>query len=161
MDPVVAAFSQLMALDDRLVTTALDGLTDEEAWRHPGDANPLYWIAGHITRYRNGLATAFGVGLDLPWASAFEIKSQPDPANCPVSLAEIRATFATLSERLNKRLPELTDADLSAAAPFKVRIADQTMRGLITFLTFHEIYHVGQIAYVKKWLGYPGVIDGQ
>jgi uncharacterized damage-inducible protein DinB len=161
MDPVVSAFASVMAINDRLVACSLDGLTDEEAWKHPGEANPIHWLVGHITRYRNAIASTCGVGLDLPWASAFEMKTQPDPTHPAVSLADMRAAFTALSERLSKRFRELTAVDLSAAAPFKLRVPDQTMRGFITFMTFHEVYHVGQIAYVKKWLGYPGVVDGQ
>jgi uncharacterized damage-inducible protein DinB len=161
VDAVVSSFASLIALNDRLLNTALEGLTDEEGWRHPGDANPIHWIAGHVARYRNGLAGVLGVGLDLPWASAFEMKTQPDPAECPATLAQIREAIVSLSERLSRRLAEMTDEELAAPAPFKVRVPDQTIRGLITFMTFHEIYHVGQITYVKKWLGYPGVVDGQ
>jgi uncharacterized damage-inducible protein DinB len=161
MDPVVSAFASLIAINDRLLGTALEGLTDEESWRHPGDANPIYWMVGHVARYRNGLASALGVGLDLPWASAFEMKTQPDPTAAATTLGEIRAAITSLSERLSKRLADLSDADLAAPAPFKLRVPDQTVRGLITFMTFHEVYHVGQIAYVRKWLGYPGIVDGQ
>ncbi len=161
MDPVVAAFGSLIKINDRLLGNALEGLTDEESWRHPGDANPIYWLAGHIAGSRNGLATALGVGLDLPWASAFRMKTQPDPAGCTVALSDIRCAIAALSEGLSKRFAELTETDLAGAASFQLPVPDQTIRGLITFLTFHEVYHVGQMAYVKKWLGYPGIVDGQ
>jgi uncharacterized damage-inducible protein DinB len=161
MDPVVGALAQLIAINDRLLGKALDGLTEEEGWRHPGDANPICWIVGHLTVYRNGLAKALGTGEDLPWARFFEMKSQPDQSAGGPSLAEIRAALQGVSERLAARFEQLTDAELSAVAPRRVPIADRTVRGLIAFLAYHESYHVGQVAYLRKWLGYPGIVDGQ
>jgi hypothetical protein len=162
MDPVVAAFSVLIGLNDRLVGRALDGLSDEEAWRHPGtDPNPTYWIAAHVTAARNALASAVGVGLDLPWAGRFDMKTQPDPAAGGPPLADIRAAFTTLGERLTGRFATLSEAELAEASPRAFPTPDKTVRGTIGFLTFHETYHVGQLAYLRKWLGYPGIVDGQ
>ena len=144
MDPVVAPFAQLLTINDRLIARALDGLSDEEAWKHPGtDPNPIYWIAGHLAVYRNVLATAFGVGTELPWASQFEMKKQPDPAAGGPPLADVRATLTTLSERLASRLGSLSDAELSATTERSFPIPDKTMRGMIAFMTYHETYHVG------------------
>jgi hypothetical protein len=54
---------------------------------------------------------------------------------------------------LSKRLEEIGDAELSAKCPRDFPIADKTMRGAITFLAYHEGYHVGQMAYLRKLLG--------
>jgi len=35
---------------------------------------------------------------------------------------------------------------------------DETLRGMVAFLVFHEAYHVGQIGYLKKQLGYAPLI---
>ena len=32
---------------------------------------------------------------------------------------------------------------------------------MIAFFAYHESYHLGQIAYVRKWIGGPGIVDGQ
>ena len=62
---------------------------------------------------------------------------------------------------LRARFAQLTEADLAAPAPRSFPIEDKTMRGAVLFLTYHESYHAGQMAYVRKCLGYPGVVDGQ
>jgi len=33
---------------------------------------------------------------------------------------------------------------------------DGTTGGVINFLAFHETYHVGQLAYLRCWLGHEG-----
>ena len=35
---------------------------------------------------------------------------------------------------------------------------DGKLSGLINFMALHETYHVGQAAYVRSWLGHPGVM---
>ena len=163
MDPVVRTFSQLLTVNDGLLRKALEGTSDEEAWRAPGaDANPLYWIAGHLAIYRNNLAQTLGAGgRELAWASLFRRTSQPDAAAGGPKLAEILETLLTSSQQLQERFPQLQEADLAVEAAIRVPSKDRTIRGLIAFMVYHEAYHVGQLAYLKKWLGYPGIIDGQ
>ena len=161
MDPVMAACVNMFGTNDHLLNKALDGLSAEEAWKHPGDANPIYWIAGHLAVYRHSLAKVLGVGAELSWAALFKRTSQPDPAAQGPALAEIRSAIAAASGPLTDRFAELSDADLSAAAPMKLPTQDPSVRGMIAFFAYHEAYHAGQIAYVKKWLGYPGLVDGQ
>lgn len=57
------------------------------------------------------------------------------------------------------RLEELTEAELSAPAPRSFAIPDRSVRGAITFLAYHEGYHIGQMAFLRKWLGFPGLVD--
>jgi len=160
MDPVLAACVTMMGTNEQLLGKAVDGLAPEEAWKHPGEANPIHWIAGHIAFYRHSLAAALGAGAPLPWEQ-FRIASQPDPTAEGPALPEILDAFESAAPRLAARYAELTEADLGAPAPFKLPTPDPTVRGMITFFAYHEAYHVGQIGYVKKWLGYPGIVDGQ
>jgi uncharacterized damage-inducible protein DinB len=161
MDPVMAACVNMYRTNDHLLNKALDGLSDEDAWKHPGDGNPIYWIAGHMAVYRHSLAATLGVGSPLPWADVFKRTSQPDPSAKGPALSEIREALAAAAGPLTKRFAELTDADLSPAAPMKLPTQDPSVRGMISFFAYHESYHVGQIAYIKKWLGSPGIVDGQ
>jgi uncharacterized damage-inducible protein DinB len=161
MDAALAACLTSYSINDHLVQKALEGLTEESAWKHPGDGNPIYWIVGHVAIYRHSLASALGVGQELPWAAAFKRLSQPDPNAKGPSLAEIQAAMVAALGPLTARFAELTDEELAAPAPFKLPTPDPTLRGAIAFFGYHETYHMGQVAYVKKWLGFPGIVDGQ
>ena len=161
MDPVMAAAAHMFGTNEHLLTKALVGLSDEDAWKHPGDANPIYWIVGHLAVYRHRLASLVGAGADLPWADVFKRTSQPDPESGGPALSEIREAFVAALSVLTARLAELTDAELSADAPVKLPTPDPTLRGMIIFFAYHEAYHVGQVAYALKWLGQPGIVDGQ
>ena len=161
MDPVVTPFAQLMGLNDHLLGKALAGIKPDDLARRPGpNSNPLLWIVGHIVATRNLLARALGAGLDLPWAGKFAQKSAFDETAEYPEAAELEKILRQLSAQLQVRLTQLSDAELSARGPREFPIPDKTVRGTIAFLIYHEAYHVGQVGYLKKWLGYPGIVDG-
>ena len=62
------------------------------------------------------------------------------------------SVWAGAGEQLMKRYEELTGEELSAKAPRDFPVPDKTIRGAINFLAYHEAYHVGQIAYIRKLL---------
>jgi len=72
--------------------------------------------------------------------------------------ADLLRCFRETSARLLERLPALTDTELSASLGHKMPQGDETLRGMVAFLVFHEAYHVGQIGYLKKQLGYAPLI---
>ena len=63
-----------------------------------------------------------------------------------------------VNARLFAKLAALTDADLSQSAKGMFPNSVQTVGDQITFLVMHDTYHVGQLAYVRKALGLPGVV---
>ena len=36
--------------------------------------------------------------------------------------------------------------------------ADGKISGVINFLAIHETYHVGQVSYLRSWMGHKGVM---
>lgn len=56
-------------------------------------------------------------------------------------------------------MAEATDMQLAAPAPRALPIADKSVLGALTFLTYHEGYHLGQIALLRKALGVTRLID--
>jgi uncharacterized damage-inducible protein DinB len=162
MDPAIAPFAELLGVDDRLLGKALDAVKPEDLAKRPGPhSNPLVWLIGHVVVSRNLLARTAGAPvLELAWANRFARKSQFDEAAGHPPLEELRRTLGELSARLQARLPQLTDGELSAPAPARLPALTPDVRGAIAFLVYHEAYHVGQVGYVMKWLGYPGIVDG-
>jgi hypothetical protein len=61
-----------------------------------------------------------------------------------------------VSQRLHAKLAALDDAQLaqppSMNPPGAMTVADQ-----VPLLGFHDSYHVGQMAYIRKALGYPAL----
>ena len=144
MLPSIAPTAQLYGVTGFLYEKALDGLDQTALLARPAEfTNPIVWIAGHLSYSRTSLARMVGVQRELPW---------PD-------IAEIRAVWSEATASLMKRLEELTEEELAQPAPRSLPIPDKTVRGALSFGAFHESYHVGQMAYIRKWLGFPGLVD--
>jgi len=63
-----------------------------------------------------------------------------------------------VSARMTAALAAQNAEMLERPSPVQLPAADGTLRGFIAFLSFHETYHVGQAAYLRKWLGFPGMV---
>lgn len=162
MDAAVAAAAQYFTLNDMLFERAIAGLSEEELRRFPvGDANPMWWIAGHVAAARAMLAGMLDGQSAVAYARLFDQKSQPSLDAAYPPIAEIHQALKDAGTRLRKRFEAMTEADLLAPAPRRFPNGDPTLRGAIVFLAYHESYHLGQMAYVRKCLGYPGIVDQQ
>jgi uncharacterized damage-inducible protein DinB len=72
------------------------------------------------------------------------------------SIEAIRGVFSRVHERVLAELPLLTAAQLEARPVTEHRIANTGLRCL-WWCSQHELVHVGQIALIKRQLGYPAI----
>jgi uncharacterized damage-inducible protein DinB len=70
------------------------------------------------------------------------------------SVSDIQKAWSYVSTRLLDRLLNAPTELLVKTAPQGPPSFDGKLSGLVAFLAFHETYHVGQISYLRKWLGY-------
>ena len=161
MDPVIAPSVAIFAVNNQLFDKALDGLGPEQLLQSASEvSNPILWIAGHLANTRFGLAAMLGRKLHRPWGDMFNRSASRAPEQSYPELPVIRTAWTEVTATLTARFDELTDAELGVPAPRPFPIADKSIRGAIAFLAYHEGYHLGQMAYVRKWLGFPGLMDG-
>jgi hypothetical protein len=143
-----------------LYIKAMSGVDKDVAMRRPGPvSNPLLWMAGHVTHFRSRLLTLLGVPREYPWGSVFDTGAKVGPADMYPSPEELVALWEEQSELLMDRLAALTEADLLTPPMARVPSTDATLRGAIGYFSLHEAYHVGQMGYVRKWLGLTPIID--
>jgi DinB superfamily len=161
MHTSIAVTVQLFGVTGFLYDKALDGLDQNALFARPAEvSNPIVWIAGHLAYSRTGVARALGAHLDPPWPDIFAKGVKDAAPEAYPDIADIRSAWTLASTALMKHLDELEEAVLAAPSPSRLPIPDRTVRGAINFAAFHESYHVGQMAYVRKWLGFPGLVDG-
>lgn len=159
MDPALAAVAPLFHANDQLFHRALEGVKPEDLLRSPQDgSNPLIWIAGHLLTSRVSLTRLAGERIENPWSNTFARGATVDANVTYPEISDIVSLWDTTTKCLMERLAELDDATLSEQASFPVPTGDKTKRGAIVFLNFHETYHVGQMAYLRKWLGYSQLV---
>jgi hypothetical protein len=159
MDSSLATLVPLFRATNDLFHRALEGVSREDLLRRPHDgSNPLLWIAGHALTSRISLTKICGENIENPWATIFARGASVDANVSYPEASEIIELWDKVTNALMKRLEVLDDEELSSASSFPVPTRDNTKRGAIVFLNYHETYHIGQIAYLRKWLGYSPLI---
>lgn len=157
MEPRLELTSLIFKANTGQFRKALDGLTREQLFAMPGtDSNPLIWIAGHLTTGRGLLASLLGAEWQDPWAGAFRRGSSSKDVSQFPSAEEILNEWTAVSHRLADAFPKITAEQLSAQAKDGAPSFDGTVGGAVAVLTFHEGYHMGQVTYLRKWLGLAG-----
>jgi uncharacterized damage-inducible protein DinB len=137
----------------------VEGLTDEEWLRRPeGAANHILWIVGHLCWVRSFILKQLGEEWSKPWFAHFGRGSKLDDSAAYPTPEEARLAWDESSARLNATLESVSDDALAAPAIQGPPSADGKMSGVINFLAYHETYHIGQISYLRSWLGHPGVM---
>jgi hypothetical protein len=161
MDKPLAPVTHVLETSAELYLKALDGLDRETLLRRPdGSVNPMLWMAGHVAGGRCGMLTLAGGQVEFPWPELFGRGARPSDWNTLPDASEVTALFRETSSRLATQLATLTGEQLGAESPRKLPIGDRSVGGAITFLAYHEGYHIGQMSLLRRWLGLRGLADG-
>lgn len=161
MHPSIGTVAEQFRITTNLFIKAMADLDKDEAMRRPGPvSNPLLWLAGHVIHFRTRLLSLVGVPRDFPWGSKFDTGAKVGRAEDYPEPGELVAMWEELSQLLMERLAVLSEADLALPPAARVPSTDATLRGAIGYFSLHEAYHVGQMGYIRKWLGMSPIIDG-
>lgn len=160
MSAVAAPLATIFAINDDLLLRALNGLTQEQLWQAPTPRNnALLWITGHVVQTRAAVLRALGEPVDTGWGTLFDrgapAATAADVSRYP-SAADIDRVMREITPRLHAKLASLDDDALAAPATMKLP-KTKTVADELGFFALHESYHVGQLSYVRKGLGYPGL----
>lgn len=146
---VIAQFE----LQTMLYTNCVDGWTEADAEKRPGQANHVKWIAGHLVSSRCSLANVLGLGLQEPFPALFENRERrQDDVQYP-SMAELTKDWNGISAKLTAKLKSMSDPELNTPAPFPTPAGDGTIKGTIGFFAHHEAYTIGQLGYARRIAG--------
>lgn len=140
-------YTTMFRFQEGIFNNAFDALTQEDALKRPSPyTNHINWLLGHILHCRYMLASMIGVQEENPFGTVYwdPITQKQYP-----SLDRILAEFPLISEKLLSKLAAFTDGELDARpAPDKPSLTE-----IISFFSYHEAYHIGQIGYVRKYIG--------
>jgi len=131
----------------------------EELHRRGGpDSSSMLWIAGHLTLSRARMLKLAGGDFDFQWSDLFAKGAAiTEPSSYP-AISEILATWAEVSKQLLVHLSQVEPAVLYAKSPHSFPIEDKSVRGALAFFVYHESYHIGQMGYLRKMLGYESLV---
>ena len=157
-EPVVTPLAVIFSINDRLITRSLDGLEEAELWRRTTEHNnPLLWVVGHVVQTRADAMKLFGAAFDTGWGTLFTRGAAlQDPSRYP-ALAAIVETRANVTTAWLDALASLSAERLASAAAGPQLPNAKTVADQVGFFAMHEAYHVGQLSYIRKALGKPGL----
>jgi DinB superfamily len=143
----------MLNMNSRLFISALEGVTEEQANHRISDHNnSITWLGTHTVWARYNICAMLGKpAAQNPYDGKFENFKVYDPADKYPTLAEIREEWNKASALLTEALASVTEEHLAAECPFKSPIGDPTFCGTVAFLTQHESYDIGQVAFLKKY----------
>jgi uncharacterized damage-inducible protein DinB len=134
---------------------ATQGVPPEKWLEQPGnDSNHLAWIVGHAVVHRALAAKILGADWSAPWEKLFARGAQRSSSERYPDATELQRAWQEVSEKLDAALPTASAEMLAAPVPEGKPSLDGTVGGSIALLCYHETFHLGQMCYLRKWLGY-------
>ncbi len=138
-----------------IINKAIADISPEHWFQKPGDnSNHLMFILGHLVVHRGKTLKTLGVNWDNPWAQLFARGAERVADAEYPSIDEMRAAWNQVSAELAGTLKQPNPDVLAQDAPKGPPTFDGKISGTIAFFAFHDTYHVGQVSYLRKWLGY-------
>ena len=118
------------------------------------ESNHLLWVVAHAAVTRAVGVRLLGGDWSAPWQSLFTRgQNRVENGRYP-SVEEVQQAWNEISEKLLSALPtatpELMDKPVEKGKPS----IDGTVGGTLGFLCLHESYHLGQMGFIRKWLGH-------
>jgi hypothetical protein len=152
--PIVVIFR----INDDLLLRALGGLGSEELWHRPTENNnPMLWIVGRIIQTRADMLALMGIPFDTGWRDLFSSGSSVgDPGKYP-SIGEIKEVSGQVNQTQYATLESLDDKQLAQPFPGRRSPNVKTAAEQLAGFALHDCYHVGQLGYVRKGLGYSAI----
>ncbi|MFN8361867.1 MAG: DinB family protein [Candidatus Kapaibacterium sp.] len=141
------------AFTHRITKSTLEGVSQEESLRAPeGGGNCINWILGHMLLTRDSMLESMGKAR--LWTDA-EARKIYERGSAPLTESGNATDIATLLDIFDQ-----TQAFLMEGIAYLEQhpTEDGKLEGTIGFLNFHESYHCGQLAILRRMLGKESII---
>ncbi len=146
-----------------VVAANLDGLTHEDSLARPEPGgNRLNWVFGHLLWAYNNLLPMLGQQpvLDPRVLERYARGQRPleDPADA-LDFQQLLQAWGEAVGRVDEGLGQVDPETLDRPVPKSPSgNPDETVRTLLTTLMFHQAYHAGQTAVLRRIAGKEGAI---
>jgi len=160
MDPRLQPVIGILELNSALFRRSLEGVDQASAEKRPnGRTNSLGFIACHALDARFYLLRMCGHDITNPWRELFDAAKDIEDMKELPPVYEIATVWEELHGATLSHLREMTVSELDGEVSQSFPTADRSLLGAVSFLAFHEAYHVGQMGLVRKFLGFPPVVE--
>jgi len=138
-----------------LLINSFDKVTEVDSLKRLNKkTNSMIFLALHILDARCFLLTQIGKPTKNPFGKYVDWAKTIDEIKVYPKLKKVLNEWKKLDSIVVDELEKLDSKKLSASQQFEFP-GGKKIINVISFLAEHEAYHVGQISFVRKFLGYP------
>ena len=158
MDALTRPIIALHSVSNRILTTAIGDLTEQDAKARSraGTGPSIAWTIGHLCHYKVQVLELLGQQRENTFTQ-FEHTPASDGSDYP-PLAELAASFSDLDGDLCTALASSVDR-LEAPMPGSGPHDEKRILDTVLFLTWHEAYHIGAIGAIRREQGRKAIAD--
>lgn len=136
---------KLYSSNERVFKINFEGITHQESLMEINNCNSVNWILGHMVYIRNTILSMLG----LPPIAEEKMKEVYGRGVVKPDMSK-----ALILETLKKMYEDSQPYIMQGLEKAK----DEPLLEQLTFMGFHEAYHLGQIGLLRKMLGKEGAI---
>ncbi len=156
---VVAGAAEDYCFNNAFLANTVKDLSPEEWLKRPNEtSNHIAWIVGHVIWARKAILGRLGTDWSQPWLGLYARGVKVDDTTVYPSPETLINAWLEVGGVLTDALENASEEVLSQPSTQGPPSADGKVSGVIRFLAYHETYHVGQVAYLRCWLGHKGMM---
>jgi uncharacterized damage-inducible protein DinB len=161
VDPRVAPLAAQLDVSATLFRRGLARLEEGDWLARPvPGGNPAAFLAAHVLEARAFLVGLLGGDPRHAWTDTLAAARTADDLGSRPTATEIAQAFDVVTGRLARCLADAGPEALAADAGRELPGGDRTVLGAVAFFSFHESYHVGQLAQLLRALGRGSLTAG-
>lgn len=159
----VEVFRHQARTSHAIVRLNVDGVTQEQSLIQPRPAgNCLNWVVGHLLSTYEAILPMLGQERVLPEGAVKRYARGTPPLRDSaeaMEFGELVTAWDEAAARVDAGLARVTSEVLDRPAPFSPgKNADETIRSLLTLISFHQAYHAGQTGLLRRIAGKEGAV---
>lgn len=155
---VTAALSEMLRRNTRLFLNCVSDLPPDRSGTRAGEStNSIEFLALHLVDVRFYLARYLEILAEHPYAELLEGAERIQDIDVFPPLADLIGQWERISDILHEGLERINASDLRRESDQRFPLSGQTVESGILFLLSHEMYHIGQLALLRKHAGLPAM----
>lgn len=135
----------------------LAGLNDEDMLLSTGQSNTIGWILGHIALGRGQILRMLNIDCDIDESEKVFDRGAEKRKDIKISLEETFQRYSVRGEKLTEIISSFNEEDLKRTLDIQLPGGKNDVETFLSFLAWHETFHLGQIDLIKTAVGKGGI----
>jgi uncharacterized damage-inducible protein DinB len=135
----------------------LEGISNEDLQLSTGESNSIGWILGHIVLGRGQILQKLNKECDIKETEKVFDRGAEKRKDLTFNTAEMLNMYAARGEKITEAINYLDDAAMAQIIDEKLPPMMNTTETFLSFIAWHETFHIGQIDLIKAAAGKGGI----